>query len=76
MIAPAADPSLEDGSADEFESPTEPWDASVERRETIVSAALHGQRLDRAVVALAPEFSRSHLQSLIGQGHVGSTPEP
>jgi len=70
MVAPAADPSLEDGPADEFESPTEAWNASVESRQTIVSATLNGQRLDRAVVALAPEFSRSHLQSLIGQGHV------
>ena len=35
-----------------------------------VDAALHGQRLDKAVVALAPEFSRSHLQRLIDGGHV------
>jgi len=70
MVAPSGDSSLEDGPVDEFEGSPEPWGASVESRETIVAAALHGQRLDRAVVALAPEFSRSHLQSLIGQGHV------
>ena len=28
------------------------------------------QRLDKALVALAPEFSRNHLQSLIERGHV------
>ena len=70
MVAPPADLSLEDGSADESEGAAEPWSASPERRETTVAATLHGQRLDRAVVALAREFSRSHLQSLIAQGHV------
>jgi 23S rRNA pseudouridine1911/1915/1917 synthase len=37
----------------------------AERREAEVDAAMHGQRLDRLLVGLAPEFSRSHLQSLI-----------
>jgi 23S rRNA pseudouridine1911/1915/1917 synthase len=41
-----------------------------ELRASTVAAALHGQRLDRALVALAPEFSRNHLQSLIERGHV------
>ena len=41
-----------------------------ERREATVAAALHGARLDKAVVAMAPEFSRNHLQSLIEGGHV------
>lgn len=41
-----------------------------EWREGTVDAALHGQRLDKAVVSLAPEFSRSHLQQLIEGGHV------
>jgi 23S rRNA pseudouridine1911/1915/1917 synthase len=70
MVAPSADRAFEGGPVDEPEGAAEPWDAVVDRRETIVAAALHGQRLDRAVVALAPEFSRSHLQSLIAQGHV------
>jgi 23S rRNA pseudouridine1911/1915/1917 synthase len=35
-----------------------------------VAAALHGARLDKALVALAPEFSRTHLQGLIDGGHV------
>jgi 23S rRNA pseudouridine1911/1915/1917 synthase len=33
-------------------------------------SALHGARLDKALVALAPEFSRSHLQHLAQRGHV------
>jgi 23S rRNA pseudouridine1911/1915/1917 synthase len=45
-------------------------DASVERRETIVAAGQHGERLDKTVVAFVPEFSRSHLQELIRAGWV------
>lgn len=44
--------------------------AACEWRECVVDTALHGQRLDKAVVAMAPEFSRSHLQQLIEQGHL------
>ena len=43
---------------------------AFEVREARVDAALHGARLDKALVTLAPEFSRSHLQSLIERGHV------
>jgi 23S rRNA pseudouridine1911/1915/1917 synthase len=46
-----------------------PDDQAWERRECRIDAALHGQRLDKALVALAPEFSRSHLQHLLGAGH-------
>jgi 23S rRNA pseudouridine1911/1915/1917 synthase len=42
----------------------------TERREALVCAQQHGQRLDKIVVALAQEFSRTHLQGLIEQGHV------
>jgi 23S rRNA pseudouridine1911/1915/1917 synthase len=45
-------------------------DESVERRIRIVDAAGHGERLDKLLVAMAGEFSRSHLQSLIARGHV------
>ncbi len=48
----------------------EPLDAPAELRVAVLDAALHGARLDRALVALAPEFSRSHLQQLIARGHV------
>lgn len=44
-------------------------DAS-ETRDGAVSDALHGQRLDKAVVAVVPEFSRSFLQTLIEKGYV------
>ena len=41
-----------------------------ELRLATVAAALHGQRLDKVLVTLAPEFSRSHLQGLVAAGHV------
>ncbi len=41
-----------------------------ERRLALVEAEQHGQRLDKVLVAMAPEFSRSHLQHLLEQGHV------
>jgi 23S rRNA pseudouridine1911/1915/1917 synthase len=44
--------------------------AEAEIRPFVVAAALHGERLDRALAQLAPEFSRSHLQQLIAQGAV------
>lgn len=42
----------------------------VETRSMVVDAGLHGGRLDKALVSLAPEFSRSHLQTLIERGCV------
>jgi len=45
-------------------------EAAADRRQTVVEATLHGQRLDKGLVQMAPEFSRSHLQHLIDQGHV------
>ena len=47
-----------------------PWGEQPERRVQRVGAALHSQRLDKALVAMAGEFSRSHLQSLIERGLV------
>ncbi|WP_372527149.1 RluA family pseudouridine synthase [Piscinibacter sp.] len=47
-----------------------PWGEEPEKREARVSDALHGARLDKALVSMAPEFSRSHLQTLIERGHV------
>jgi 23S rRNA pseudouridine1911/1915/1917 synthase len=44
--------------------------APIERRDEVVSPGAHGGRLDKMLVAMAPEFSRSHLQGLIEQGHV------
>jgi len=41
-----------------------------ETRTAAVTAQLHGERLDKALVVMAPEFSRSHLQHLVVAGHV------
>ena len=45
-------------------------DAAPEWRRVVVDPTLHGQRLDKLLVGMAPEFSRSHLQGLIERGHV------
>jgi 23S rRNA pseudouridine1911/1915/1917 synthase len=55
----------EDDAAEADES-----SAAFELRERTVDAALHGQRLDKVLVTMAPEFSRNHLQSLVEHGHV------
>ncbi len=47
-----------------------PWNEPPEVREARVDEALHAERIDKAVVSLAPEFSRTHLQGLIAGGHV------
>jgi 23S rRNA pseudouridine1911/1915/1917 synthase len=50
----------------------DPADAGpeAELRAFVIEPALHGQRLDHALVALAPEFSRSYLQQLVEAGAV------
>ena len=59
------------GASDEAEVGIDPVDeAEVETRQARLTAAQHGLRLDKALVALAPEFSRSWLQQLIDRGHV------
>lgn len=45
-------------------------DDAPERRSVVVAARLHGTRLDKVLVTMAEEFSRSHLQHLIEEGHV------
>lgn len=54
----------------DVDAEAEPSALEAEKRESIVDAAAHAQRLDKVLVPLAPEFSRSHLQDLIVQGHV------
>ncbi|MDM0034122.1 RluA family pseudouridine synthase [Variovorax sp. J22P271] len=44
--------------------------AASEVRAFVIGAAEHGLRLDRALAALVPEFSRSYLQQLIEAGMV------
>jgi 23S rRNA pseudouridine1911/1915/1917 synthase len=69
MVQPLAFEAAEPFTEDDAEADA-PWSAPPERREAAVPAALHGQRLDKAVVAMATEFSRNHLQGLIENGHV------
>jgi len=57
------------GGQDEFEQEAEDG-SDVERRGAEVDAGGHGERLDRWLTRLAPEFSRNHLQSLIERGCV------
>ncbi len=42
----------------------------VELRTATIAPTVHGARLDRALVEMVPEFSRSYLQQLIEAGHV------
>ena len=44
--------------------------AACEMRQAIVPVQSHGQRLDLALVQMAPEFSRSYLQQLVDSGAV------
>jgi 23S rRNA pseudouridine1911/1915/1917 synthase len=48
----------------------------AELRPFTVEAARHGDRLDRALAGLAPEFSRSYLQQLIEAGAVSLNGSP
>jgi len=55
---------------DEGEADTGDLAPDSETRPFLIDSALHGERLDRALVALLPEFSRSHLQQLVEAGAV------
>ena len=70
MVAPMAGPAASERSQPLTELDDGTSEDAPERRCAVVAPALHGERLDKAVVALAPEFSRSHLQMLIESGHV------
>ncbi len=70
MVEPLPHPESPGLAPDDPEGTDTPWADEPERREAAVPQALHGQRLDKAVVAMAGEFSRTHLQGLIEQGHV------
>ncbi|MDP4300129.1 RluA family pseudouridine synthase [Leptothrix discophora] len=62
------DEALDDAAAADGSVP--PDADAVERRRARVDARTHGLRLDKLLVTLAGEFSRSHLQHLIEAGHV------
>jgi 23S rRNA pseudouridine1911/1915/1917 synthase len=69
---PKADPPGDLPGTDErgAEVLPEPQDVAPEIRAVEVQVAQHGLRLDKVLVAAAPEFSRSHLQHLVESGHV------
>jgi 23S rRNA pseudouridine1911/1915/1917 synthase len=52
------------------EAAAEPNALEPEQREWRVDASAHGERVDKLLASLASEFSRSHLQGVIAQGHV------
>lgn len=54
----------------ERDDDAEPPAHEPEQRELTVDAQAHALRLDKVLVGLAPEFSRSHLQELVALGHV------
>ena len=51
-------------------------DSGSELRTMTIGMAQHGARLDRALVDLVPEFSRSYLQQLLAQGLVSLQGKP
>ena len=76
MNQPLPDVAAEAGDAGTGDADDLLADDGVERRHSVVAPELHRARLDKALVAAAPEFSRSHLQSLIEAGHVSLDGEP
>lgn len=66
MTQPAAPESLYMADAEDDAASV----AEAETRTGPVGSELHGQRLDKALQALAPEFSRSYLQQLLKDGMV------
>lgn len=71
-LAPAPEAAFDAASAADSvaDDAQEDGAALAEERQLAVPAAWHGQRLDRALAALAPEFSRSYLSQLIHEGAV------
>jgi 23S rRNA pseudouridine1911/1915/1917 synthase len=48
----------------------DPAGDAIETRRTAVDESSHGERLDKVLVALAGEFSRTYLQALVAAGRV------
>jgi len=42
----------------------------LEQRDLVIPTTMHGERLDRALAQLLPEFSRSYSQQLLAEGCV------
>jgi 23S rRNA pseudouridine1911/1915/1917 synthase len=65
ISAAAAPESVPDEAQEEGDTTAE-----MELRQVTVPASSHGSRLDRALAAIVPEFSRTYLQQLIEAGVV------
>lgn len=76
MVAPAAPAEAGDEDGADYRERLAELTPAFELREATVDGQLHGLRLDKALVRLAPEFSRNHLQSLIERGHVRVDGQP
>jgi 23S rRNA pseudouridine1911/1915/1917 synthase len=63
-------PALPDAPDSDDNAPAEPDALEPERREWLLDEHAHQQRIDKVLATLANEFSRSHLQDVIAQGHV------
>ncbi len=61
---------LTDDMAEPRADDLEPEDDATETRTHAVTLEQHGQRLDKLLTSIAPEFSRAHLQGLIADGRV------
>ncbi len=70
IISTAPIDSLDAHTDTEIDDFADPSDAGHELRTFSLDASLHGQRLDRALVELVGEFSRSYLQQLTEDGAV------
>ncbi len=58
------------GDFNEESDDSEAQDAASETRHLAVGSAQHGERLDRSLAQMVPEFSRSYLQQLVVAGAV------
>jgi 23S rRNA pseudouridine1911/1915/1917 synthase len=59
-----------ESDADTRPDEVEPGEDASETRTLSVGLEHHGERLDKLLTGIAPEFSRAHLQSLIADGRV------
>jgi 23S rRNA pseudouridine1911/1915/1917 synthase len=70
MVEPSQAKTLQSDAASAEEGAELPEADEAELRSAVVGEAAHGERLDKLLVAIAGEFSRNHLQSLVTRGHV------
>lgn len=66
VLSSGSDAAIEPEDAAEIDASA----SGAEQRALTVEIAQHGARLDKALVELVPEFSRSYLQQLLAQGAV------